>query len=295
MIYTVTLNPALDRSIGPEGERIDPGGKGLNVAKTLNALGYKAIAVCFAAGKTGETLYRLAANAQIELLPVPTPGETRVNLKLFDGETITEHNEPGPDFDLAAFEDLRMLLRERLQPGDTLALCGSLPPKAPADCYAILAKDHPDCRVIIDTSGPALAASINAAPFCIKPNLAELEQLVGASLPDLPSRIEVLRALLDRGLGTVLLSMGHEGAMLASHTGIRQAAAPKITVKGTVGAGDAMTAMLCAHPADNCGELLRACVAAGSAACMQPGSVPPARSDWEALMDRVVSELIAVF
>ena len=90
MIYTVTLSPALDRSIGPEDERIDPGGKGLNVVKTLNALGYKAIAVCFAAGKTGETLYRLAANAQIELLPVPTPGETRVNLKLFDGETITE-------------------------------------------------------------------------------------------------------------------------------------------------------------------------------------------------------------
>jgi len=295
MIYTVTLNPALDRSIGPEGERIDPGGKGLNVAKTLNAFGYEAAAVCLTAGGNGEALRRLAAAAQIDLIPVPTPGETRVNLKLFDGETVTEHNQPGPAFSPAAFVGLRERLSTLLRPGDTLALCGSLPPDTPADAYATLAAAHPDCRIIVDTSGPALAAALTAGPDCIKPNLAELEQLTGTALPDTTSRIEALQALMARGAKRVLLSLGGEGAMLATARGVWYAAAPQVPVQGTVGAGDAMTAVLCALPMEDEGSLLRACVAAGSAAVMQPGSVPPLRSDWERLIGSVRSESVCLF
>ena len=96
-----------------------------------------------------------------------------------------------------------------------------------------------------------------------------------------------MQALMDRGARCVLLSLGSEGAMLATAEELWTAAAPQVTVRGTVGAGDAMTAVLCFHSADSAADLLRACVAAGSAAVLQPGSVPPTRRDWERLMAAV--------
>lgn len=285
MIYALTLNPALDRSIAPDAERMDPGGKGLNVAKTLSSFHIPAVAVAFIAGETGQLLCRLAREAGINLHSIPTAGQTRVNLKLFDGKAVTEHNQAGPDFDAAAFEALLLWLKATLKPGDTLALCGSLPPKAPINCYALIANTFANCRIIIDTSGPALRAALCAKPKVIKPNLAELQTLVGHSLPDDTSRVEALRSL---AVERVLLSLGAEGAMLSAPDGVWYAPAPKVPVRGTVGAGDAMTAVLCHYPLDNSAALLRACVAAGSAAAMQPGSVPPTRQDWEALMRKIV-------
>ncbi len=287
MIYTVTLNPALDRSVGPDGTRTDPGGKGLNVAKTLRAFGIPAAAVCLTAGTSGDILCQLSKAAGLNLLSVPTVGETRVNFKRFDGTTVTEHNAPGTAFDPDAFSRLRELLRQRLHPGDTLALCGSLPPKAPANCYALLALDHPGCHIIVDTSGPALTASMAANPDYIKPNLVELEQLAGRSLPDTSSRATAMGELLTCGAKRVLLSLGSEGALLATPQGVWRGNAPSVPIRGTVGAGDAMTAVLCHCPKDDPAALLRACIAAGSAAVMQPGSAPPAKLDWKALQKKI--------
>ena len=103
MIYTLTLNPALDETVSPAGTRLDPGGKGLNVSKTLLALGVPSVVLGFTAGAQGAELCRLAEAAGLTLAMTPAPGETRRNRKLTDGPRLKEHNEPGPAFDPAAF------------------------------------------------------------------------------------------------------------------------------------------------------------------------------------------------
>ena len=287
MIYTLTLNPALDETVSPAGTRLDPGGKGLNVSKTLLALGVPSVVLGFTAGAQGAELCRLAEAAGLTLAMTPAPGETRRNRKLTDGPRLKEHNEPGPAFDPAAFAALTAQLRRTLRPGDTLALCGSLPPGAPADCFAQLARLAPACRVVADTSGPALAAVLAARPAVVKPNLAELAQLAGAPLLDLPARLRALDALRAAGAERVLLSLGAEGAMLAAPAGVWYAPAPAVPVASPLGAGDAMTALLCVGSFRRPEALLRACVAAGSAAAMQPGSAPLRRADFRALLPRI--------
>lgn len=287
MIWTVTLNPALDQTDGVDGSRTDPGGKGLNVSKTLLACGIASLAAGFAAGARGQELIRRAEAAGLTLRMVSAPGETRVNRKIFDGASVTERNEPGPAFDPESFARLRTLLRQSLQPGDALALCGSVPPGSPTEVYRMLAEDAAGCRVVVDGSGAALTAALAARPDAVKPNLAELEQWAGHPLPDMAARADAMQALLAQGARRVLLSLGAAGAMLATAEGVWQADAPTVPVRGTVGAGDAMTAMLCHLPLEDAPALLRDCVAAGSAAVMQPGSAPLRYADWQRLRAQV--------
>ena len=286
MIYTVTLNPALDHTIAPGEERMEPGGKGLNVSKTLRAFGIPSVAATLSAKKRGRTLCRLAMEAGLTIRAFPAAGETRVNRKVFDGKQVTEYNQPGPPLDTEAFDALCAWLRQTLCPEDALALCGSLPPAAAADTYAVLCRAV-GCRTIVDTSGEALGASLAARPWAVKPNLAELTQWAGTELLTADSRAAAMQAMCAAGAQRVLLSMGSAGAMLATDEGIWSANAPDVQVRGTVGAGDAMTAVLVSAPEAEPPALLRRCIAAGSAAAMQPGSAPPLSADLEALLPRI--------
>ena len=159
MIYTVTLNPAIDKtayipgfSAGSvnrvEAVREDAGGKGINVSKCLKALGAESVAAVILAGETGKYLETLLKREGLEILPVQTAGQTRTNLKIVDKETgeNTDINEPGPNVDERVLQTLLDSLCKKLMLGDIVILSGSLPKGASPDTYRRWCWYAPGCN-----------------------------------------------------------------------------------------------------------------------------------------------------
>ncbi len=285
MIYTVTLNPALDHTL--QLDRLQPGrlhraraavltagGKGINVSRVLTGLSVPNTALLLAAGGTGQLLQTLLQAEGVETRPLFLPqGSTRINVKLLAGEE-TELNTPGPAVAAADFARLCAQVRT-LQPGDWLCLCGSLPPGLPADAYCrLLEAVGKGVHTMLDTAGEALAAALPAHPGLIKPNRVELEALVGHPLPDDTSLVAAARQLQARGAGAVLVSLGGEGALLVLPDGqVLRQPAPRGRVQGTVGAGDSAVAgyVAAAAAGGTPQQALALAVAAGSATAFAPG------------------------
>lgn len=258
-VATVTLNPAIDRTILARGfaagavNRAElagdrAGGKGVNVAATLAEQGHAVAALGFL-GRDNDSIFaaRFAALGVRDLC-LRLPGATRVGLKIVDaarGET-TDLNFPG----LApAPADLDALLAQLdAVEARWVVFAGSLPPGAPEDFYAraIGRARARGARVALDTSGAPLAAALAAGPDLIKPNEHELAALLGRELPDTAAVVAAARALLERGVGRLAVSRGAKGAVLVSREGVVEARPPRVAVGSTVGAGDAMVAGLVA-------------------------------------------------
>ncbi len=257
MVYTVTLNPALDCFITPaafapgqinryESPVFLPGGKGINVSLLLHSLGVETAALGIAAGFTGR---QLAAMLEQQGCPASflflEQGLTRLNLKLLpeNGEE-TALNGSGPPIPSDTLDQLEQQLAVLLRAGDFLVLSGSLPGSLPADTYLRLAKAvPPGVRTILDTSGKALELGLQAKPFLIKPNLEELEELFGLKLRDRQDIEEYAGRLLPMGAQHVLLSMGSQGALLFTGSGqVLERKSLSGTEVSSVGAGDSMVA-----------------------------------------------------
>jgi 1-phosphofructokinase family hexose kinase len=260
-VVTLTLNPAIDQSVAVPGftagsvnrvlwEQSDPGGKGVNVASFLADLGHAASGTVTVTGLLGrdnagefEQLFKSKGIAD-EFVRIP--GKTRVNVKIIDATTqaLTDLNFPG----CAAAETELIKLERRidnlLPEHDWFVLSGSTPAGVADDYYARLIQrlNAAGKRVLLDSSGEPLRQGITATPWAIKPNIAELEELVGTPLPDMAAVIAAARGLLARGLGCVVVSMGGDGALFVTADECLHAQPPAITVKSTVGAGDAMVA-----------------------------------------------------
>ncbi len=286
MIYTVTLNPAVDYTLWMEeftpGELHRPsdtalsfGGKGVNVSRVLAALGVPNRALGFVAGDVGEMLEnglrRMGLDTDFVHL---ASGETRINVKIA-AQTETEINARGPQADAAAIERLTAQVAA-LTDGDTLCLCGSLPQGCGADSYARLlacVADKP-IRTVVDATGDTLLNALPYRPYLIKPNRDELAALVGRELPDEASVLAAARELQEKGARNVLVSLGGDGAMLLAEDGaVHRRAAYRGEVRGTVGAGDSTVAgFLCAlERGADLAEALRFAVAAGCATAFSDG------------------------
>ncbi len=289
-VVTLTMNPAIDLSTsvdrvepvrklrcGP-GRR-DPGGGGINVARVATRLGCAVKAVYPAGGEVGRLLDRLVAAEGVASLMVPILGETREDVTVFDQSRGEQFRFvlPGPRLDepewLACLEALRAV---GPKPAYVCA-SGSLPPGAPDDFYARVAEIAAGwgAKFLLDTSGAALKAALEARVHLIKPNLRELRELTGAPLRDQASMIAACRGLIARGSPElVALTLGADGALLVSATQAWRAPALAIRPVSTIGAGDSfLGAMIWAlasnQPLD---EAFRHAVAAGSAALLAPGA-----------------------
>lgn len=257
MVYTVTLNPALDcylaaQALRPgeinryDGIRFLPGGKGVNVSLMLSALGDETSVLGIAAGFTGralaDMLRRAGCHSSFHFLK---EGYTRLNLKLSaGGQPETALNGAGPAVGPEDLELLEQQLADVLRPGDFLVLSGSVPPSLPADTYLRLAKSAPQgARVVLDTCGPALKEGVAARPFLVKPNLEELGELFGVDISGERMGIQYAKKLHRMGARNVLASMGAGGAFLLMEDGtvLRRAALPGREVS-SVGAGDSLVA-----------------------------------------------------
>ena len=282
MIVTVTPNPSIDRTV-----RIPPlvrgrviravtgtaeaGGKGINVARALALHGAATIAVApLSAASSAAFTALLGAAAPLDVVPVEGPARVNVSLVEEDG-TVTKVNEPGPELTASEVEALLARVAAVADGATWVAGCGSLPPGAPPDLYARLAARLPvGVRVAVDADGVALREAAGAGVALLKPNLAELEGLVGDTLPTLGSAIEAARGLVARGVGGVLVSLGPDGAAYVGADRATHAEARIDDLVNTVGAGDALLAGFLAAGGGH--DALRTAVAWSVAACRSPGT-----------------------
>ncbi|MFV9504476.1 MAG: 1-phosphofructokinase [Oscillochloridaceae bacterium umkhey_bin13] len=258
-VVTVTLNPAIDRTVTindfaagqvnrVEQSQDSPGGKGVNVAVTLADAEHR-VAVTGLLGRENATSFEdLFACKQIEDQFVRVAGRTRVGIKIIDpqqGQT-TDINFPGPAPAPTDLEVLQARLVALATPWVVLA--GSLPPDVPATIYRDLIRllKASGRRVALDTSGLPLLSALEAGPHLLKPNIHELEALVGTRLVTRSEVITAAQSLLARGLEQVVVSLGGEGALLLDGNQVLIAQPPPVVVQSTVGAGDAMVAGLIA-------------------------------------------------
>lgn len=256
MIYTVTLNPALDYIMHVEhfeknrinktsSELLLPGGKGINVSIVLHNLGMSSTALGFIAGFTGQEIRRKLQGLGVtdDFIELPD-GHSRINMKICSHEE-TELNGMGPIIDEASLLKLYTQL-DRLVTGDVLVLAGSIPASLPDNIYQDIMKrvEAKGVMTIVDARKDLLENVLELRPFLIKPNNFELAELFG--LEELWDKQEVLRyakELQERGARNVLVSMAGAGAVLAAEDGSTyESPAPDGTVFNSVGAGDSMVA-----------------------------------------------------
>jgi tagatose 6-phosphate kinase len=281
-ILIVSLNPALDvthqlSSVDwagvnrPQHVAARPGGKGLNVAFTLRALGADVRIAGLAGGATGAAVRDGAAAGGVPTAFTPVSGETRRSFTVVDagrGQAAV-FNEPGPDISAGEFAAFQASYAAELASASAVILTGSLPPGLAADSYAVLIALAARAGVpaVLDAGGEALRLGAAAGPHIIKPNLAELEQAAGHSLragqapdpaddapsddapsddapADLAAVAAAARNLLAAGARSAVVSLGPDGLLALAGQDCWHVAAPDVAVRNPTGAGDAVVAGL---------------------------------------------------
>ncbi|WP_051972981.1 1-phosphofructokinase family hexose kinase [Cryobacterium sp. MLB-32] len=302
MIVTLTPNPSLDRTIElveplARGEvqravraHHEPGGKGVNICRALEASAVKCLAIL--PGDSDDPVLVALRLHKVPHLGLPIGQALRSNVAITEPDgTTTKVNEPGPILTSAQQADLIELVLDRSQGASWLVLAGSLPPGVPVDFYADIihalraryGSSAP--RVAVDSSGAPLAAAALARPDLVKPNAEELAELTGFSTaetlesdPELTA--EAARTLVAGGAAAVLATLGSKGAVLVTAAGAWHATTPPMIAVSTVGAGDSALAgyLLSSNAGAEPTDCLRQAAAHGAAAASLPGSTVPALS-----------------
>jgi 1-phosphofructokinase len=254
MIITVTVNPAMDRTLEISGltdgglnivttSQLDAGGKGINVSKTVQSLGGETVATGFLGGETGMQMRQRLDHMGLSHDFVSVTGETRTNIKVFDSRSqqTTEFNELGP---AVALEDLNRLMSKLamlVTPGSIVVLSGSIPKTLPADTYARLIACVHRCHGIafLDASGLAFHEALGECPDMIKPNRHELEDYFSRALTSEADFEAAGRHFLSLGIKHIIFSLGHEGAYYVNGNSMLRLNPLKIVAQSSVGAGDA--------------------------------------------------------
>lgn len=275
VIYTVTLNPSVDYSMYPElfregvinrsqREAHTYGGKGINVSAMLRNLGVESTALGFVGGFSGKEIERLSRRAGIKCDFCEIRDTSRINIKIIsDSETAI--NGKGPFIRLEEEQELTQKL-SALSEDDTVIISGSAPESESGALLENVINAASHTRLIADMEGAALELAVGKKPFLIKPNREELCGLFGKEDMDETEIASAAGELRFRGVKNVLVSLGEDGALLASDDGnIYRIRAPKVDVASTVGAGDSLLAGFLAGYAEGAQFALGLGTAAGSA------------------------------
>lgn len=299
-IITLTLNPALDKSISvarlvPEKKlqcsdaKVEPGGGGINVSRAIHKLGGSSEAVYLSGGYTGKQFEALMDAENILSAVLPMRGDTRENFVVVDASANLQYRfgMQGPEVSEPEWQQALEYIKEQNNVAYIVA-SGSLPPGVPVDIFgrlAVIAKQK-NARLIVDTSGEALQYAVKEGLFLIKPNLGELSNLYGKEKLAKEEILNAARSIIaGGGCEVMVVSMGAEGAMLITHDKRLQVKPPKVIIHSTVGAGDSMVgAMVLTLSKDwNLEDVLRYGVAAGTAATLNAGTELCKKEDTERL------------
>jgi len=304
MIVTVTMNPAIDKTVDigkfERGDlnrikrvEIDAGGKGINVSKTIRELGGESIATGFVGGTSGTIIKQVLTDLGLRTDFVEVKGETRTNLKVVEetGE-VTELNEPGPEVSKDQLNDLLNRLEGYANPDTLFVLAGSIPAGIPTDIYRKITEQvhQKGAKVLLDADGVLFSESLKGKPDMLKPNRSELERYYQmdyrASEQELVSMGE---KLLEQGVSMAAISLGQMGAIFLTKGKRYRCPGLRVKAHSTVGAGDALVAAMAYSwdqklPLETC---IRLCMGASAGAVTSIGTKPPKRSLVDELVERV--------
>ena len=310
-ITTLTLNPSVDvltttaqvmdtHKLRCTVPQYHPGGGGINVARVVHRLGGSVQALWLGGGSTGDQLGEMLDAEGVPHQCIASAGPTRMGFSVH--ETQSGHDfrfvMPGPIADKDALSHILQALRMPTPDNRYWVVSGSLPPEAPPDFYADiarLAQTHHK-KLVLDASGPALMAAMRVGVYMVKPSLREMEEAVGRELPTLLQRVAVAREWLAQSwCALVALSMGPEGALLVTTQGTWHAPGLVVPVRSTIGAGDtfvgAFIATLDQHypdtTPDTLCQALRHAMAASAAALSSLGTALCQANEVEALLESV--------
>lgn len=260
MIITITLNPAVDKTVEiPDFEagtvnrvssvRLDAGGKGINVSKVIMSLGGKSCASGVLGGTTGNFIKESLNRMGIENKFLTIQGETRTNLKVVDSKrkTNTDINEPGPNLSPNDIEKLEEIIFSRIQRDTAVVFSGSVPANVDKGIYSkwIKAAKLAGAKTILDADGELLKLGMEAGPFMVKPNIHELERFFGQEIVGIEEAERRARSLINTyGIEFVAVSLGSRGAIFLNRQKSLFIPGLDVEVKSTVGAGDSMVAAL---------------------------------------------------
>lgn len=309
MILTVTLNAAIDKRYVVEEFKVGevnrvkecvyvPGGKGLNVAKPIAITGADVVATGFVGGNAGRYIEESLKEYRVRSAFYHLQQESRSCINIWDEKNSvqTEFLEPGFCVSAKELEGFTEKFRELVRDADVVAMSGSVPKGLDETSYPKLIQIVKESgkKVILDTSGRLLEAGIRACPTMIKPNMDEIRMLTGKECRDINEIVEAARAIHQRGVEIVAVSLGAEGSLVVCESGVYRAIVPRIPAVNTVGCGDSMIAGFCLGLAEglDMAEMLReaSAISAASALCEETGKFH--LEDKERILSRVEIQVI---
>lgn len=306
-IVTLTMNPSIDinssvehviadRKLRCKSSSYEPGGGGINVSRAIQRLGGNSLALYPAGGTFGQMLQNLLDQERIPHCPIPIEESTRENLTILEESTGRQFRfgMTGPTLRETEWKRcLGTLVALDPKPNYVVA-SGSLPPGVPEDFYAQLAQivSGFGARLIVDTSGEPLRLVSRAGVYLLKPNMNEMQSLVGREIHNEMELEEAARELVEKGHSEVMIiSMGAGGALMVAKDGCEHVQSPTVPIKSRVGAGDSMVAgiVLSLANGNSLRDAVRFGVAAGAAAVITPGTELCRREDTERLYQQIIT------
>ena len=303
MILTLTINPAIDRTVTVDRLVFEDrayiqdtvevaGGRGINASQVVHAFGGKTRALLTAGGESGERMRKSLGGMGFPFEFVPVAAQSRINLTISDEQGLTvKLNERGAALQARETAAIRDLVEARLPEARWLMICGSIQPGIRPHFYCELielAKSH-NVKVLLDTDGDALQHALEAKPAVISPNQPEAERLLGRALITRNQFLEAIRRIHAMGPEAVVLSLGSRGAVGVSPEGVFEALPPRVDVVCPIGSGDALAAaFVWSMDRDKSfAESLRWGVAAGTATASLPGIKFPTLQQTRAIYKQV--------
>lgn len=296
MIITLTMNPAMDQTIYVDKiengtwkhvykTMMDPGGKGINVSKTIQMLGGESIATGFLGGLVGAEIKNQLESSGIRTDFVTIKNDTRINLKIVEQSgCVTERNGEAPN---VSAEEVKLLMKKieaYASSGNIIVFSGSIPLSVSEQLFGNMLKTVKEkgAKVVVDTSGVYLKQAILQVPFLIKPNKEELMQLFEIeNHQGVDEIIKKAKELCAKGIEHVIVSLGSEGALFFTKNQWVYRPALNVSVKSTVGAGDSMVAgfLYGINQAQDYDTLLDLAMATSAAAVTTEGTKPATKSE----------------
>ena len=303
MILTLTINPAIDRTITADrlvfedrgyilGRLEAPGGRGINSSQVIHSFGGKTAAILTAGGQAGVLLEALLATVGFPFEIVHVHTESRTNLTISDKHGLTiKLNEHGEPLTAAELEEISKRVDAKLAKAQWLMICGSIQPGVPTDFYSRIiemAKNR-GVKIVLDTDGDALRHSLEAKPTVIMPNQHEAERLLSRALITRTQFLQAVSEMQALGPESVILSLGARGAIGSFPNGVFEVMPPRVEALCPIGAGDALGAAF-AWAMENkksFEDSLRWGVAAGTASAILPGLSFPSLEQTRAIYKQV--------
>jgi 1-phosphofructokinase family hexose kinase len=308
LILTVTLNPAVDRTILVDklvfedrsymrSSTDSPGGRGINASRVLNCYGAETLAILPVGGSNGTKMTELLKGIGFPTEVVRVRSETRTNMTISDKQGLTiKLNEVGGPIEAFELKQVQDVIESALPRAEWLMLCGSLPPQVPANFYAKLieAAKERGVKTFLDTDDVALLRGIEAGPDVVKPNQHEAERLLGRALLSRARSIEAAKQIQAMGPEVVLLSLGSRGIIAAREDEILEVTPPVVDAVSPIGAGDAASAAYVWAMSSGLTftEAVKWAVASGTAKSTLPGMTFATKDQSEAILRRLENRIV---